>query len=71
MSEAGLRIRVDDSLRYKFIEACKGDDTTASQVIRAYMRSYVEERAARDHSPSRQTSVHQGIRRRVSHSTRI
>lgn len=42
MSEAGFRIRVDDELRRDFIETCKSEDLTASQVLRAYMRSYIE-----------------------------
>lgn len=44
MSEdVGLRIRVDDRLRHDFIETCKALDTTAAQVLRAFMRSYVEQ----------------------------
>lgn len=39
--EAGLRIRVDEQLRRDFVETCHTRDTTASQVLRAYMRSYV------------------------------
>lgn len=42
MAEAGLRIRVDDDLRREFIETCKSEDLTASQVLRAYMRSYIQ-----------------------------
>lgn len=41
MDTAGLRIRVDDDLRRHFIEACRAQDTTASQVLRAFMRKYV------------------------------
>ncbi len=41
--EAGLRIRVDDALRRDFIAVCKAKDTTAAQVLRAHMRSYVKE----------------------------
>jgi hypothetical protein len=41
MSQAGLRIRVDDTLRQEFI---RESDTTAAQVLRAYMRDYVERR---------------------------
>lgn len=41
MSESGLRIRVDSELRAEFIEACRALDTTASQVLRSYMREYV------------------------------
>lgn len=40
--EVGLRIRVDESLRREFIEICKLQDTTGAQVLRAFMRSYVE-----------------------------
>lgn len=43
MSEAGLRIRVDDGLRRDFIEICKAQDTTAAQVLRAFMRGFVQE----------------------------
>jgi len=43
MSEAGLRIRVDDILRREFIETCKLRDATAAQVLRAYMRQYIEQ----------------------------
>lgn len=41
MKESGLRIRVASQLRHEFIEACKKKDTTAAQVIRAFMRQYV------------------------------
>jgi len=44
--ESGLRIRVQDTLRRDFIDTCKGRDTTAAQVLRAFMRSYVEEYGA-------------------------
>ena len=42
VSEAGLRIRVDDALRQDFIRSCKQQDTTAAQILRAFMRTYVE-----------------------------
>ena len=45
MAEVGLRIRVDDALRGDFVETCKLQDTTASQVLRAFMRAYVEQNA--------------------------
>jgi antitoxin component of RelBE/YafQ-DinJ toxin-antitoxin module len=46
VTEAGLRIRVDDNLRRDFIETCKSQDATASQVLRAFMRNYVEQHGA-------------------------
>lgn len=46
MPESGLRIRVDDHLRRDFIEICRRRDTTAAQVLRAFMRTYIEEHGA-------------------------
>lgn len=46
MKEAGLRIRLESRLRDDFVAACRNDDLTAAQVIRAFMRSYVEKRNA-------------------------
>ena len=40
--DAGFRIRVDDSLRAEFIAACKRRDRTAAQVLRDFMRRYIE-----------------------------
>jgi antitoxin component of RelBE/YafQ-DinJ toxin-antitoxin module len=42
MSDSGLRIRVDDELRSDFIEACRSNDMTAAQVLRAFMRNYIK-----------------------------
>jgi hypothetical protein len=42
--DAGLRIRVERSLRERFVKACRSEDKPAAQVIREFMRSYVEER---------------------------
>ena len=42
MKESGLRIRVDTPLRKEFIDTCHALDQTAAQVLRAYMRDFVE-----------------------------
>lgn len=42
MKESGLRIRVETHLREDFLHACRKEDLTAAQVLRAFMRSYVE-----------------------------
>lgn len=42
VAENGLRIRIDDDLRSEFIQTCRGNDQTAAQVLRAFMRQYVE-----------------------------
>lgn len=42
---AGLRVRVENDLRKEFKKACRDNDTTAAQVIRAFMRHYVSSHA--------------------------
>lgn len=44
VKESGLRIRVETQLREDFLRACQSDDLTAAQVLRAFMRSYVDRR---------------------------
>ena len=46
--DSGLRLRVDSDLRKEFLEACRSKDITAAQVLRAYMRKFVEEN--KDHT---------------------
>ena len=43
MKECGLHVRVEENLRRRFVEACQQSDQTASQVLRAFMRRYVED----------------------------
>lgn len=42
MKDAGLRIRVQRDLRDRFLEACRAQDRPAAQVIREFMRAYVD-----------------------------
>lgn len=44
MKDVGLRIRVQRELREAFIEACKGEDKSAAQVLREFMRAYIDSR---------------------------
>lgn len=61
MNDSGFRIRVDDTLRAEFIAACKRQDRTAAQVLRDFMRRYIDEhedaarRALFQESPDSQT----------------
>jgi hypothetical protein len=45
MKDSGLRIRVVNDLREAFLSACKRDDLTSAQVLRNFMRAYVEQKA--------------------------
>ena len=42
MKDVGLRIRVQRDLREQFLEACQADDKPAAQVLREFMREYVQ-----------------------------
>lgn len=46
MNDSGFRIRVDDTLRAEFIAACRRRDRTAAQVLRDFMRQFVDEQEA-------------------------
>jgi hypothetical protein len=41
--DVGLRIRIDERLRRNFVNLCRQQDRTAAQVLREFMRAYVEE----------------------------
>jgi hypothetical protein len=42
MKDSGLRIRVERELREQFLELCREQDRPASQVLREYMREYIQ-----------------------------
>lgn len=41
--DAGFRIRIDKALREEFVETCRAQDKPAAQVVREFMRQYVDE----------------------------
>lgn len=41
MKSVGLRIRIEPELRDSFIAACNENDLSAAQVLRAFMKEYV------------------------------
>ena len=42
LKDVGLRVRVQRDLRDKFLEVCRAQDKPAAQVIREFMREYVD-----------------------------
>lgn len=61
---SALRIRIDPELHREFLDACKRLDVPAAQVLRQYMRKFVDENrgdmqddlfAGRDNSSGDQT----------------
>jgi hypothetical protein len=48
MKDAGMRIRVEQDLREEFVAACQKQHTPAAQVLRQFMRSYVEQTNSMD-----------------------
>ena len=43
MKDSGLRIRVEKELRERFLATCREQDRPAAQVIREFMRAYINE----------------------------
>ena len=43
MKDAGMRIRVEPELRAEFVAICQSQDIPAAQVIRQFMRGYVQQ----------------------------
>jgi hypothetical protein len=50
--DAGLRIRIDRLLRDRFLQTCHAQDKPAAQVIREFMRSYVDANEVSNDRPS-------------------
>jgi len=42
MKDAGMRIRVEPELREKFVNLCRENDVPAAQVLRSFMREFVQ-----------------------------
>jgi hypothetical protein len=49
--DVGLRIRLDARLRRDFIEICRVQDRSAAQVIREFMRDYIEKNFGSSQEP--------------------
>jgi predicted DNA-binding protein len=43
MKDVGLRIMVQKELRERFLAVCQAQDKPAAQVLREFMRAYVDE----------------------------
>ena len=43
MKTAALRIRIEPELRDQFVNACKENDHSAAQVLRAFIRKYLND----------------------------
>ena len=43
MKDVGLRIRVQRELREQFLSVCREQDKPAAQILREFMRQYVEQ----------------------------
>ena len=53
MKDVGLRIRVQRDLREQFLDACRAQDKPAAQVLREFMREYVEVHADKSEAEQR------------------
>ncbi|WP_428625427.1 type II toxin-antitoxin system RelB/DinJ family antitoxin [Sedimenticola sp.] len=62
-----LLIRIDEDLKRAFIASCKGQDQTASQVLRAFVRSYVAQNGQAPLFPVDRKLSGKEVKRRKSH----
>ena len=46
MKDVGMRIRVEPELREEFVDICKQKDVPAAQVIRTFMREFIQTNTA-------------------------
>ena len=54
MKDVGMRIRVEPELREEFVDICKQKDVPAAQVIRTFMREFIQTNTAvKTHTKSR------------------
>ena len=54
MKDVGMRIRVEPELREEFVDICKQKDVPAAQVIRTFMREFIQTNSvAKAHSKLR------------------
>jgi predicted transcriptional regulator len=62
MSDATFTFRVDDSLKHAFATAAKASDRTAAQLLRDFMREFVQQqREAADHDTWFRRQVQAGL----------
>jgi hypothetical protein len=59
--DVAFKLRIDEELRRSFLEACHAEDRPAAQVVREFMREYVNRRA-----PVEQGARGRGVPEKVS-----
>jgi hypothetical protein len=53
MKAAGMRIRIEPELRDAFMAACRSHDMPAAQVIRSFIKDYVQQNLEAEPSVSK------------------
>lgn len=53
MKDSEFKFRVAADLKAHFIEACNRNDQPAAQVLRAYMRTYIDQEGEMQTAPSK------------------
>jgi hypothetical protein len=70
MKDAGMRIRVEPELREKFVNICREKDVPAAQVLRSFMREFIESNSikTRAKTTDRVSNAKLGIPRAVTNA---
>ncbi|MES2260436.1 MAG: hypothetical protein V4724_18085 [Pseudomonadota bacterium] len=61
MGEATFTFRVDESLKEQFTTAAKGRDRTGAQLLRDFMRDFVQQQEAAEHDAWFRRQVQVGL----------
>lgn len=61
MNESTFTFRVDDSLKAEFTNAARLKDRTGAQLLRGYMRDFVQQQAAAEHDTWFRREVQKGM----------
>lgn len=60
--DVAFKIRIDEELRRAFVEACQSQDRPAAQVVREFMRQYVNQHEIPEmETGTSRTHLRQGI----------
>ena len=62
MKDSGLRIRVQRELREQFLDICQAQDKPAAQVLREFLREYVDQHPEGP-KPTKWTAAHDRAKR--------
>jgi hypothetical protein len=66
MKDAGMRIRLEPELREKFVNICREKDVPAAQVLRSFMREFVQLNSTKSSTKNSEPSAKIAVPRSIT-----